>query len=967
MKSFVTAVVVANSNADELATTLQRISAQRRPADRILIVDTSLQKAHPDPASAATHPLDATEFEVLRCGPVKNLAQALTKASDHLGGTFASAPDESESSWLWLLHDDSAPEQDTLERLLHSVELSPSVALVGPKQLNWQNPRILEQVGLTLTSRLEAFNPARGQIDQSQHDAADDVLAIGTAGMLVRVDAYEKVGGLDENAPNLAADIDFGIRMRLAGHRVAVATEARLLHSSRSLAGLRSKRWLGGSPRTAIRKANVHLKLAYLPFALALAYWLALPVIGILRSIASVAAKRPNRIWSEISSSIWGFFTIGKRLASRRKRARLGSLKLSDFDSLRASRAAVKQAKLHEVDELSGEPSSSPLLQEGAIDTDREAAARQGLVSSGSIWLAALLALVGFALFPTAPAATGGALLPLSDNWFALFAHAGSSFQQLGLGFAAPSDPFNWVLLAIGSLTPWQPSLALAVLLWLARSIAFVGAWKALSLVTAKVWIRNLAALAYALWPALTVALGEGRIGAVISGMLLPWFVLAVARAAGIGRNAAGRTQSQVWSWIGVAGLTLMAIGVSTPSLVPLLLVGLGAVLFGRIRRFGYLLWIPLPLAAALTPQIWFLLFSVGQPLALFADPGIPVRSPNHQFWQLLVGGADLDAGQPFGLGLWLTASFILLAGLALAGPRSLRALVYWLFALTAIGLAWLVERIEFVTGSGLTSNGSPYALLMLAAFAMIGAAAITLESLQSKRLKVVLAASASLASIAPMLFAAAVNPVQVKHTDGRVVPAIVFAEASAGSRLKLLEIRPADQPKTLTAQLITGDGQHLDDQNLAYGFSLGNATVAEELTAVGDLVSRLALGSNQQLDQKLNELGVGYILLKPTPNATESQLQFAQRVGTNLDSLVELESLGATDLGSLWRVVSPNTELAKPAAEVESPWSITKGIQLTAILMFVLLAIPSRKPRSGSQRDSEIFDNESSEGDDFA
>jgi hypothetical protein len=34
---------------------------------------------------------------------------------------------------------------------------------------------------------------------------------------------------------------------------------------------------------------------------------------------------------------------------------------------------------------------------------------------------------------------------------------------------------------------------------------------------------------------------------------------------------------------------------------------------------------------------------------------------------------------------------------------------------------------------------------------------------------------------------------------------------------------------------------------------------------------------------------------------------------------------------------------------------------------MFVLLAIPSRKPRSGNQRDSEIFDNESSEGDDFA
>lgn len=965
MKSFVTAVVVANGDIDELATTLSQLGKQSRMPDRILIVETSARNQTSSSLTEQKSAISASGFETLRIGSVKNLAAALHQASVHFGGSFAASDEDSSSSWLWVLHDDSAPEPQTLERLLHAVETSPSVALVGPKQLNWQNPRLIEQVGLTLTAQTDIFNPARGQIDQSQHDAVDDVLAIGTAGMLVRVDAYEAIGGLDSGSPNLAADVDFGIRMRLAGYRVSVAAEATLRHSSRSLVGERSKRWLRGSPRTAIRKANIHLKLVYLPFALSLLYWVALPAIGILRSILAIAAKRPNRIWAELSAATWGFTTVAARFASRRKRRRLGSQKLGDFDSLRASRAAVKHAKLQEIDDLVADAGATPLLQEGAIDLDRESAARQGLISSGSIWLAVMLAALGFSFFPLAPAVTGGAMLPLSDSWFALFSHAGASYQQLGLGFAAPSDPFNWVLLAIGSLTPWQPSLALAVVLWLARSIAFIGAWKAMALITTRVWIRNLGALGYALWPAFTAALSDGRIGAVIAATALPWFVLSVARAAGLGLSAARRTQSQVWSWIGVAGLALLAVGVSAPSLIPLLLTGFAFVLFGRIRRFGYLLWIPLPLAAAISPQVWFLFFSAGQPLAVLADPGLPLRSPEHEVWQLLLGGTDVAAGSSIGIARWCTAALTALALASLLGRAVSKALSFWLFALMSIGLAWVVERIEFVAGSGLTFNGSPYGLLMLAALSLIGAAGLALDWLQSNKFKLVAGSLVMVLSIAPLVFVAATNPSVLQYTDGRVVPAIVLAEAKAGSRLKLLEIRT--DSNTLTAQLSTGDGQHLDDQNLAYGFSLGNQSVANELSSVGDLVSRLALGSSQELRQRLTELGVGYVLLKPARNAAELEIEFRQRISTNLDSLLELESLGATDLGSLWRVREPNSMLAKPIANQESPWSITKGIQLASILGFVLLAIPSRRPQTSKQSDSEIFATDENEGDDFA
>ena len=63
---------------------------------------------------------------------------------------------------MWILHDDSAPDTRALENLLREVELGPSVAIVGPKQVDWDNPRIISQLGLTLTRGGKLFSRVRG-------------------------------------------------------------------------------------------------------------------------------------------------------------------------------------------------------------------------------------------------------------------------------------------------------------------------------------------------------------------------------------------------------------------------------------------------------------------------------------------------------------------------------------------------------------------------------------------------------------------------------------------------------------------------------------------------------------------------------------------------------------------------------------------------------------------------------------
>ena len=987
MKPFVTAVVVATGDSDYLAVTMQALRDQRRSADRIILVDTSLEQS-----IAQSNLLPAEQL--IAAKGAKNLAEALDSCRSALSEPSKSTGEEHLEGWFWLLHDDSAPRVDTLQQLLRVVEVSPSVAVIGPKQLQWNDPRQIMQLGLTLTRAGAIFSPVAGELDQAQHDHVDDVMAVGTAGMLVRSSVYLAVGGFDASAPNLAADIDFSIRVRRAGHRVVVAPDAQVAHAGLSLAGKRPKRWLGTSPRAALRRANAHLRVAYSSAGVALLYVLFSPLIGLARAIWSVAAKHPNRIWAELSTGFWVFFTAFRRLRSRSLVRRGSKLTLRDLDGLRATRQQVRQQRLNDAVredlEVLGQEAvvveANPLLQEGAIETVRADQRSKSFGGSGAYWwLAALLGLsLGF--WPSAPAAVGGGVLPLSSDWYTLFTHAGSSYQNIGLGFFGPSDPFNWVLLAIGSLTPWQPSLALAITLFLAKPLAFIGAWKALSLITSRGWARNLGAALFALWPALTAAQLEGRLPALIASVTLPWFILSLARAAGMGQNAPRRSAGRTWSWVGVSGLLLLLLGSSAPNLLPVLLIAIVVVLFSRLRKFGYLLWIPLPLAAALTPLVYFEVVGLLRPLATLADPGLPQPSSLHQFWQLLLGaGANTTALWGWGgYAIWITVPVLLLAALALLSKRFVFASTLWLLVIGALVSAWLVERLQFAAiGVGSSAialervNGSPYALLTLAAIGLIALAVFALDQLSVTAPRRIFATITAVVTVLPAAALFATGHTDIHHTDGRVVPSIVAAEAARGSQLKTLVLKDVSDSvdpsidstsgkgtRHLTAELVSGDGIQLDDVSTGYRFALAAlASARPEYARVGQLVADLASANGTDVTPALRESGIGYILLPTTSSAGAKNLAIA------LDANDALESVGQTDYGRLWRVTHPNTELSVAPKVTPSPWSITKVVQLIIILGFILLAIPGRSVANGKRRESEIFVGQTDEpngGDEF-
>ena len=67
--------------------------------------------------------------------------------------------------------------------------------VLGPKVLDGQDRRTLREVGVSIDRagrRITGIEP--GEIDQGQHDHNKAVLAVGSAGMLVRRDVWDQLG-----------------------------------------------------------------------------------------------------------------------------------------------------------------------------------------------------------------------------------------------------------------------------------------------------------------------------------------------------------------------------------------------------------------------------------------------------------------------------------------------------------------------------------------------------------------------------------------------------------------------------------------------------------------------------------------------------------------------------------------------------------------------------------------------------
>jgi len=930
MQPQVTAILVARNGAKHLQRTLEALARQTRQPDIVIAIDCG--------STDVTAQLLTTfgPTHIISAPADLSFGQAIAEAV-----RISPAP-EDDRHMLWLLAQDSAPEPRALAALLAELEISPSVAVAGPKVMEWEAGEYIHDFGMTMTPGGSSVTLVESELDQGQHDGLSDVLAVSAGGMLVRHTVWNELGGFDPALPAVDDSLDFCVRVRLAGYRVSVAPAARVASAGAGVAGPNqsSRGRLRRSRVRAERSAQLHRRLVYSPSWALIFHWLFLVPLAVLRSMGQLLRKEPGAVIGEFGAAFSAAFHLGRVHVARRKLAASRSLGWASIASLRVSSGEMRRRRaLQREASLAGIRGDRPEIR---------------FFASGGAWTvlaAGLLSVFMLAPLLNAHTLTGGGLLPLSANAVDLWSSVGYGWRDVSLGFVGAADPFSAVLAVLGSLTIWAPSFALVLLYLLAVPLAALGAWMASTRLTERGGLRALAAVLWVFAPTFLSAMATGRPAAILVHLLLPWLFFA------------GYAAARSWSASASAALLFAAIVACAPSLAPALLVLWLVLVLTSGRSVMRFIGIPLPALVLAGPLIidqgwrsnW---------LALLADPGLPITTGPVNNWQLALGFPNGD------LGGWVP----LLQRMAIPGvpadilvPLLLAPLA--LLALTALLLtgarsgafALLLAMLGFGTALGansliLASIGSESvgvwsgAGLSLYWLGIVGAAVIALRALRRVALAPGLAAALALCVVAiPLAAAMPLGTSVVAKVADRTQPAFIDAEAQINDRVGTLQLTPQTDGG-IRATVSRGTGPVLNQQST---LDSTDQSMSPEQQDLAELAGNLASSSGFDSASGLAEFGIRFVVLQGgtvdengiPSGATPEAAAAGVRTATALDGNAALAAVGDTAFGRLWQQEANAEEGALGAIAPNAGGVYGVLWMLAAIVVIgvtVLLSIPT-------------------------
>ncbi len=896
----VTAVFVAHEGARWLPDAVQAALAQTRPVDRIVGVDTG-SRDRSGSVLAGMLGADAVSGMDRNAGYGAAIAQALRHraANSHVPGTGGDRVE-----WIWLLHDDCEPAPDALESLLRGADAARSAAVLGPKVMDWSDRQVIREAGVTIDGagrRVTGIEPR--EIDQGQHDGDRDMLAVGSAGMLVRRDVWEQLGGFDLYISLFRDDVDFCWRVHAAGFRVRVITDAVVYHMESSARRRRTISGAGGHPRRLDRRNALYVRLVNLPVGAMLAAFAGSVAGSVLRALFYLLAKQPARAWDHIAALGAILGNPGQLLRARRRR-RPGRRRayLALRPQLPRGRPLRRFAEMM-AGFLSGSASLDAAGMHHATDDPDEddslltdnGFVQRILTSPGVLLFLALtvISLVAERSLVGAGPLGGGALVPAwggaSDLWREYLA----GFHDTGVGSAASAPPYLAVVAALSTVLAGKPWLAVDVMLLGCVPLAGITAFLAVRRITRSVPARIWAAASYALLPVATGAVAGGRIGTAMAFVLVPLIGMLAGRMLTAGRRRARRAAWATGLLIGVATAFVPLVWV-----LAVVVVALAALAFGRGNRamaanLGIVAAVP---AAALFPWTFQLLahpsgflLEAGLQRPGLATPRLPARS----LLLLSPGGPGLPP-------VWVTAGIGVTAICAMLLRRRLALIaVGWGVALLGLLIAIGVSRVEVMpAGGGPAVTAWPGIALAFAAAGILLAAITAAEPLSGlfaaggmhrigTLAVVVVAFSAPVLTAADWLANGVSGPVTTVASP--VLPEFVSASSANALRLRTLVLRPGSG--VLAYSVLRGADPLVGASELAEPDMARRALdhVVASLTAVsgGDVADE---------GQALAGFAVGYVLL-PGP--------VDQNLARLLDGVPGLRRVSKTSSFELWRVVT--------------------------------------------------------------
>ena len=766
----VTAVVVTQGRTRYLPHTLDAVRSQSAVPDTVVVVDVAASQA-------------MSEYQELQLGGARFLAAPHARSfGQAVDIALASRGADAPPTWIWLLHDDSAPEPGALAELLRAVEHSSAVAVAGAKQRRWDldgdSDGVLLEVGFTtspLGRRMTGID--EHEIDQGQHDAREDVFAVGLAGSLVRTSVWLGLGGTDPEYGAFGDGLDLCRRARLAGHRVVVVPRAVVRHAQASLLDLREEEAReDDEPRVpdveasygARRRSHLHYRLVSVAWPMLVPAVLAMVLWAPFQAMYRLAIKRPAQARDELLAPLWAVFRVRALARSRSSVRRTSVLPRRALKPLLGTwRDVLGERRDHRLAHVEQQRTSTAPTDLERAELRALARRRRTMLTVVTLALLAVTALVFGAVLGELGAGgrfVGGALLPADGDLAGIWRSATGGWVADGLGAPAPADPFVTMLLPLALLGGGSLQPAVGVVVVLSFVAAGLGAWFAAGGVTRSVWLRAWAAVVWVAAPSFVLALGDGRLGALVAHAALPWVALGVLRALGVqaydevqpalgaggraqprGRGALRRRRQGSVGAAAAAGLALLVAVCGAPVLLPVAVVALTVVAIAARQHRRYLVLVLVPSLVLLAPY-WYHVVSTwdaGGWRLLAAGPGVPVASDAAPAWQQLLG-SPVQAAPWFGIeggvlgevARWAPLAvgvlIVVLAVVALFGSRATGAVCAWFVAALGLVVATGAGALEVGVSAEGVVRGWPGVGVSVLVLALLGAALLGAPGLRA-------------------------------------------------------------------------------------------------------------------------------------------------------------------------------------------------------------------------------------------
>ncbi|MEN9711457.1 MAG: hypothetical protein RL441_1449, partial [Actinomycetota bacterium] len=625
----VTAIVVSRNGARWLPICLSALEAQTRAADALIAVDI---------ASADDSAAIVAQY---RPSDVITLPEGTTQSDAIDAAVAIIAPVENAVEWLWLIHDDSAPDTQALEQLLKVANEYPHAGIVGCKVLEWSDPSHVLEVGSSLTAIGTRYTGLeRGERDQGQHDVSGPVHSVSSVGMLIRRDVWNSLNGFSPELAHFRTDLDLCWRAWSFGNEVVVAPAARIRHVSATAREIRKKEKASSSPHFVDRRAGVLITMARTPRKWLWLRWILIALSGLARGAGYLALQDVVAARDEWRATVAG---LAASRARKKLRNRYGTAAL-----LPGIRPTLAEQLIHAGTEVAEGLQNNYDRALDALLPSRVHRADVGYLQAllaamrrpGSI-LGLVSVIVG--IFATRNSWGSGQLVTaastvLPTSATELMNEYLSSWHSVGLGSEEPSHPMQAMIAVLSYLTFQNPALLVLTLstfgMWWAAASMHLSLRVVLPHSGTRVWLAAL----YGLSPVVVESAVTGNVATTLSAIALPPTVVLLGKA--------------LTSWRAAAGASLLVSILCAAWPATWLMLGVGVLYYvlrlkpacgAAFRLIAVLAWsftllLPWSISIAMHPGAWFGQFAASNVQPASAWMALFTRGAPDPIWWMGAG-----------------------------------------------------------------------------------------------------------------------------------------------------------------------------------------------------------------------------------------------------------------------------------------------------------------------------------------